>query len=45
MRIHLALDTWITETKGRNHVPEPPSITTPFTQKMKTWFGTPQWPQ
>jgi arylsulfatase A-like enzyme len=42
-RLRGALDTWITETGDRGHLPEPKAITDPFTQEMHAWFGTPAW--
>ena len=42
-RLRAALDTWITETGDRGHLPEPPEVVAPFTQEMHDWFGTPAW--
>ena len=38
-----ALDTWITETGDRGHIPEPPDVVAPFVKEMHDWFGTPEW--
>ena len=44
-RLRGALDTWITETGDRGHLPEPAAVTAPFVQEMHAWFGTPDWAQ
>ena len=38
-----AMDTWITETGDRGHIPEPPEVVAPFLREMEDWFGTPDW--
>jgi len=45
VRLRAVLDAWIVETGDRGHIPEPPEIVAPFTQKMHDWFGTPAWYQ
>lgn len=42
-RLGAALDTWMTETGDRGHVPESREVVAPFTQEMHDWFGTPAW--
>jgi arylsulfatase A-like enzyme len=43
LRLRAALDTWITETGDRGHIPEPPEVVAPFDKEMHDWFGTPPW--
>jgi len=43
LRLRSALETWMTETKDRGEVPEPPEIVAPFVKEMHDWFGTPAW--
>ncbi len=42
-RLRAALDTWMSETGDRGHLPEPPEVVAPFTREMHDWFGTPEW--
>ncbi len=42
-RLRGALDTWMTETGDRGHLPEPPEVVAPFVKEMHDWFGTPEW--
>jgi N-sulfoglucosamine sulfohydrolase len=42
-RLRAALDTWMTETGDRGHLPEPPEVVAPFAKEMHDWFGTPAW--
>jgi arylsulfatase A-like enzyme len=42
-RLRAALDTWMTETGDRGHIPEPPEVVAPFLKEMDEWFGTPPW--
>lgn len=43
LRLRAALETWMSETKDRGEVPEPPEIVAPFAKEMHEWFGTPAW--
>ncbi|HIM29886.1 MAG TPA: sulfatase [Planctomycetes bacterium] len=43
IRLRTALDTWMTETGDRGHIPEPPGVVEPFVKEMDAWFGTPKW--
>jgi arylsulfatase A-like enzyme len=43
IRLRAALETWMSETGDRGHIPEPPAVVAPFTKEMHDWFGTPAW--
>ena len=43
LRLRAALDTWISETGDRGHLPEAPDVVAPFEKEMHDWFGTPAW--
>lgn len=43
LRLRAAMDTWISETGDRGHIPEPREVVAPFAKEMHDWFGTPEW--
>lgn len=43
LRLRAAMDTWISETGDRGHIPEPRDVVAPFAKEMHDWFGTPEW--
>lgn len=45
LRLHSALDVWITETNDLGQWPEPAAVIAPFEKEMHDWFGTPAWYQ
>ncbi len=42
-RLRAALATWMTETRDRGHIAEPPEIAAAIGREMDEWFGTPAW--
>ena len=43
LRFRATLDTWMTETGDRGHIPESREVVKPFLREMHDWFGTPAW--
>ena len=43
VRMRAALDTWVSDTGDRGHIPEAEEIVAPFKREMHDWFGTPDW--